>query len=97
MERVTEQMEADRMLRQYSEGVPLTLLSALRDVFHRREVPGTAARILRKARHAVGEERLSRRIRVDKQHSARADYRWHRRCGFSRRWCVALILERYGY
>lgn len=40
---------------------------------------------------------LSKSIRVDKQYSARADYRWFRACGFTRSWCVAAILYRYGW
>jgi hypothetical protein len=40
---------------------------------------------------------FSRQIRVDKRYSAALDYRWHRRCGMTRRECLELILARYGW
>lgn len=37
------------------------------------------------------------RIRVDKRESARLTYRWLRRCGYSRPYCLAYIECDYGW
>lgn len=37
------------------------------------------------------------KIRVDRRASAKADYRWLRACGWSRRFAFGFICRRYGW
>lgn len=37
------------------------------------------------------------KLRIDRRYSAKADYRWLRACGYSRRFAFGVILRRYGW